>query len=62
MINLISIKNIEEEKARVKQIMDQLHRYNQAKDVAQSLLGRLATMQGCTTRQLYDRFDLSLDD
>lgn len=42
--------------------METLHRYNEAKDTAQALIGRLAQLSGTTTRDLYPKFDLSIDD
>lgn len=45
-----------------KSYMDRLHRYNEAKDVAQALLGNLAQLTGTTTRELYPNFNLSIDD
>ncbi|XP_035685320.1 DNA repair protein SWI5 homolog [Branchiostoma floridae] len=39
-----------------------LHRYNEMKDVGQMLLGRLATLEGVTTREMYHEFDLELED
>lgn len=45
-----------------KTYMDRLHRYNEAKDMAQALLGKLAQLTGTTTRNLYPNFGLSVDD
>ncbi len=45
-----------------KTYMDRLHRYNEAKDVAQALVGKLAQLTGTTTRDLYPNFGLSFDD
>lgn len=52
----------EEEGREVKQLIRQLHEYNEAKDLAQALLGRLALLEECTTKQLYPRFGLELED
>lgn len=38
-----------------------LHRYNEAKDATQILVGRLASLKGTTVRQIYIDMDL-LDD
>jgi hypothetical protein len=45
-----------------KTYMDRLHRYNEAKDMAQALMGKLAQLAGTTTRNLYPNFDLCFDD
>ncbi|KAK2823801.1 hypothetical protein Q7C36_020401 [Tachysurus vachellii] len=39
-----------------------LHEYNDIKDIAQTLLGRLAGLRSVTTRDLYARFGMELDD
>jgi hypothetical protein len=39
-----------------------LHRYNEAKDAGQVLLGRLAHLEGRTTKEMYEKFDLDLDE
>ncbi|GLB43543.1 putative swi5 [Lyophyllum shimeji] len=39
-----------------------LHRYNEAKDATQILIGRLATLRGTTVRQIHEDLDLNGDD
>nr|XP_042130841.1 DNA repair protein SWI5 homolog [Peromyscus maniculatus bairdii] len=39
-----------------------LHEYNDVKDVAQMLLGKLALTRGVTTKELYPDFGLDLSD
>ncbi|KAB5543849.1 hypothetical protein PHYPO_G00084380 [Pangasianodon hypophthalmus] len=39
-----------------------LHEYNDIKDIAQTLLGRLAGLRSVTTRDLYAQFGMELDD
>lgn len=56
------IESEDAESHEVKGVIEKLHRYNDVKDLAQALIGRLAVMEGCTTRELYPRFDLCLDD
>ena len=47
---------------RMQHHIHQLHTYNELKDTAQMLMGKLASMEGTTTKKLYMRFDLNLDD
>jgi len=56
------IETKEEEHRQVKEHISRLHQYNEAKDLAQALLGQLAILEGCTTRELYPKFGLSLTD
>ncbi|XP_059812640.1 DNA repair protein SWI5 homolog [Hypanus sabinus] len=44
------------------QHIDQLHEYNDIKDVGQILLGKLALVRGVTIKDLYGEFGLELDD
>ncbi|KAL0480085.1 swi5 [Acrasis kona] len=39
-----------------------LHEYNEIKDVGQMLLGRLAEMEGVTTRVMYEKYQLDFED
>lgn len=65
---IASLKNkldLEQDKEIIsahKTYMDRLHRYNEAKDMAQALIGKLAQLTGKTTKDLYPDFNLSLDD
>ncbi|CAK8694470.1 unnamed protein product [Clavelina lepadiformis] len=42
--------------------IEKLHEYNEVKDVAQMVIGRLAVQLQTTTRSLYKQFDLELND
>ncbi|XP_060056248.1 DNA repair protein SWI5 homolog isoform X1 [Erinaceus europaeus] len=42
--------------------INQLHEYNDIKDVGQMLLGKLAVIRGVTTKDLYAEFDLDMSD
>jgi hypothetical protein len=39
--------------------MERVHDYHELKDVAQALMGRLATIEGVLTRDLYKRYTSS---
>ena len=56
------LRRLQERKGRVDRHIRALHGYNEMKDVAQMLMGKLAEMEGGLTRQLYPRFNLDLDD
>jgi len=42
--------------------IDLLHRYNELKDAGQILLGKLAEIEGVTTKDMYERYSLDLED
>lgn len=52
----------EEAAKRERELLDKLHTYNEVKDFAQALIGQLAVLEGCTTKELYPRYGLELDD
>ncbi len=37
-----------------------MHKYNELKDLAQSMIGQLAQLNDCTTKSLYPEFDLNI--
>lgn len=43
-------------------LIEDLHRYNDLKDTAQNIFGRLAELEGTTTKEMYKRYDLELED
>eukprot|EP01116_Phalansterium_solitarium_P004027 TRINITY_DN14905_c0_g1_i1.p1 TRINITY_DN14905_c0_g1~~TRINITY_DN14905_c0_g1_i1.p1 ORF type:complete len:199 (-),score=56.05 TRINITY_DN14905_c0_g1_i1:217-813(-) len=47
---------------KLRQHMNLLHDYNDLRDAAQAVIGQLALMEQCTTKDLYERFGLELDD
>jgi hypothetical protein len=53
---------LKEKKKVVDAHISALHGYNEAKDVAQMLLGQLAEQEGCRTSDLYPRYGLELTD
>ncbi|XP_034238455.1 DNA repair protein SWI5 homolog [Thrips palmi] len=42
----------------VKTVMSLLHKYNEIKDATQIVLGRLASLEGQTLKQVHERFGL----
>ncbi|KAI9592378.1 hypothetical protein BDF19DRAFT_498569 [Syncephalis fuscata] len=42
--------------------MQQLHDYNEIKDIGQMLLGKCAESEGCTIKEMHDRFSLHKED
>ncbi|RMX53937.1 hypothetical protein pdam_00010722 [Pocillopora damicornis] len=58
------IKDLSEEysEEELQQHIQMLHEYNEIKDVGQLLLGKLAEIDGTTTRAKYQEFGLDTDD
>ncbi|EKM84321.1 hypothetical protein AGABI1DRAFT_124641 [Agaricus bisporus var. burnettii JB137-S8] len=52
----------EDAQAIVKLHISLLHRYNEAKDATQILIGRLATLRNTTVRQIHEDYDLKDSD
>ncbi|CAG9864373.1 unnamed protein product [Phyllotreta striolata] len=42
--------------------MEALHDYNETKDLAQTILGRLAEVEGITIKELHLRYELPTDE
>ncbi|KAI8057857.1 Swi5-domain-containing protein [Syncephalis plumigaleata] len=42
--------------------MQQLHDYNEIKDIGQMLLGKCAEFEGCTIKEMHERFALHKED
>ncbi|CAB4377472.1 uncharacterized protein OCT59_008231 [Rhizophagus irregularis] len=40
----------------------QLHEYNEIKDIGQMLLGKCAEIEGTTTKEMYNKFEVELND
>lgn len=43
-------------------IVDRLHAYNDLKDAAQMLMGRMAEIERVTVRDLYERYGVDLEE
>jgi hypothetical protein len=48
--------------ALIKERIELLHTYNDVKDIGQMLLGQCAVMEGQTTKEMYDKFGIDLND
>ncbi len=60
---IAALSGVDEQYEReVKGHMDRLHLYNETKDAAQDILGRLASAEGTTVSALYPRFGLESGD
>ena len=42
--------------------IQKLHDYNDLKDAGQALLGKLAELEGVTTRDMYEKYGLKVED
>jgi len=47
---------------QLNELIVSLHQYNDLKDAAQNIFGRLAELEGTTTKEMYKRYNLDLDD
>jgi hypothetical protein len=39
-----------------------LHDYNELKDTVQSIIGKLAEIEGATTKEMYSKYGLEIND
>ncbi|KAJ2455205.1 swi5-like zinc finger protein [Coemansia sp. RSA 2336] len=53
---------VEEARQLNDQHIDRLHRYNDIKDAAQKLFGKLAELKGKTVKEIYEEYQVDLDD
>ncbi|KXJ29188.1 DNA repair protein SWI5 homolog [Exaiptasia diaphana] len=58
----ISLLQQEYDVDELQEHIDKLHEYNDIKDVGQMLIGKLAEIDGKTTKSLYEEFGLDIDD
>ncbi|KAL4218735.1 swi5-like zinc finger protein [Mactra antiquata] len=56
------LQNLGYEEKELQTHIDKLHEYNEIKDVGQLVLGRIASIEGLRTKDLYERYNLALDD
>lgn len=59
---LDQVANLEDKKKKIDRHIESLHKYNEIKDTAQEILGKLAELKGATTKDMYELFDLKLTD
>lgn len=52
--NILILESNNNEKA----LVEELHRYNDIKDMSQSLIGSLATLKGVTSSLIHQEFDV----
>ncbi|ORX43654.1 hypothetical protein BCR36DRAFT_586587 [Piromyces finnis] len=57
-----SDKNYEEYKPEYEEYINLLHEYNEIKDAGQILMGRLAELEGTTTKSIYSEYHMDLED
>lgn len=62
IIVLFRIEDNQEIESEIQRHIKLLHKYNETKDLGQMLLGKLAAIEQTTTKNLYERYDLQLDD
>ncbi|KAJ1863531.1 swi5-like zinc finger protein [Coemansia sp. RSA 989] len=57
-----SCLTVEEARQLNDQHIDRLHRYNSVKDAAQKLFGKLAELKGKTVKEIYEEYQVDLND
>ena len=62
LLDILGVTDIKEEEVMYEEYIKRLHQYNELKDTVQMLMGRLAVLENCTTKDLYPEFDLSPKD
>ena len=55
----LGIEDIDKE---LKQLIHALHEYNEVKDIAQSLMGRIADLRGVSVRAIHEELGVSHED
>ncbi|ORX71058.1 hypothetical protein BCR32DRAFT_330098 [Anaeromyces robustus] len=55
-------KNYEEYLPEYEEYINLLHNYNEVKDAGQILMGRLAELEGTTTKSIYSEYNMDLED
>ena len=58
-IDELGIEYVEDE---LQNHIDKLHEYNEIKDTGQLLLGKIAEIEGKTTKMMYEKYGLDVDD
>lgn len=58
LANILNITDINKE---IKQHIKNLNRYNELKDIAQALIGRIAELRQTTVKQVHEELDLPTD-
>ena len=58
-IDELGIEYVEDE---LQNHIDKLHEYNETKDTGQLLLGKIAEIEGKTTKMMYEKYGLDVDD
>jgi hypothetical protein len=63
-INLLeqNEENQEEISKCIQDHMKLLHDYNEIKDIGQIVIGKIAEIKGCTSREIYLEYGLDLND
>ncbi|XP_072015493.1 uncharacterized protein [Amphiura filiformis] len=59
-INALKTEGLEEAELQIH--MRKMHEYNELKDMGQMLLGKIAFIEGVTTKDLYNKYGLDLED
>ncbi|KAI0983109.1 hypothetical protein GJ496_005323 [Pomphorhynchus laevis] len=54
--------SIENKDELIEEYMQALHEYNEVKDIAVSVFGRMANIEGVPVKDIYKRYEIQMDD
>lgn len=59
LANELSLKNVNKE---IESFIKKFNKYNEAKDIAESLMGKIADLKNCTIKEIHNEFGLQASE